>query len=109
MTSGPAGLRGESRITAPAGVPVCPVKTTLPIAAGLLFLQGLAEVARCIICLREGAWPRRMEDVEEMEQALLSEQRAALEAREHELEHALGLDREAAEERAAQTRKGDAS
>ena len=67
-------------------------KTILPIAAGLLILQGIAELMRCVQCLHDGAWPQRMQDVEEMEQTLLSEQREVLAAREHELEHALGLD-----------------
>ncbi len=109
MPFGPAGPRGEISINSPAGVPVFPLKTILPIAAGLLFLQGIAEVARCFICLREGAWPERMQDVEEMEQILLSEQGQAIKERERELEHVLGLDRENGAEDASPPRKGDAS
>ena len=30
-------------------------------------LQGLAEIVRCIVCLRTGAWPARLEDVEEID------------------------------------------
>jgi len=30
-------------------------------------LQGVVEVARCVICLRTGAWPSREEDVEEVD------------------------------------------
>jgi hypothetical protein len=30
-------------------------------------LQGLAEIARCLRCLRTGAWPARLEDVEEID------------------------------------------
>ena len=33
----------------------------------LPLLQGLAEIARCVICLRQGAWPRREDDVEEVD------------------------------------------
>ncbi len=109
MPFGPAGPRGEISINSPAGVPVFPLKTILPIAAGLLFLQGFAEIARCIICLREGAWPERMQDVEEMEQALLSEQRKAIEERERELEHVLGLDRKNGTEQDTGPGKGNAS
>ena len=44
-------------------------------AAGvLLFLQGIAQVFRCIICLRTGEWPRAAEDVEELEKVLLEAQ-----------------------------------
>ncbi len=110
MPFGPAGLRGEISINSPAGVPVFPLKTILPIAAGLLFLQGIAEVARCFICLREGAWPGRMQDVEEMEQILLSEQGKEIKERERELEHILGLDdQKNGAEQAGRPDKGDAS
>ncbi len=68
---GPDGLRGEVSINSPAGVPIAPVKTLLPIAAGLMFLQGIAEFVRCLICLRDGRWPARMSDVEELEKVLL--------------------------------------
>ena len=32
-----------------------------------MLLQGLAEIARCVICLRTGMWPRRAHDVEEVD------------------------------------------
>ena len=41
--------------------------------AGLIALQGLAEVLRCVVCLREGAWPARLHDVEELETQLLQQ------------------------------------
>jgi len=91
MPFGPAGLPGEISINSPAGVPVAPLKTILPIAAGLLAIQGVAEVLRCVVCLRDGAWPARMQDVEELEMQLL-DQREHLEEREKELEQVLGLD-----------------
>ncbi|MEJ2434694.1 MAG: hypothetical protein P8Y53_16600 [Pseudolabrys sp.] len=43
----------------------------------MLLIQGLAEVFRCIICLRTGAWPPRAQDVEEMETAILHEREFA--------------------------------
>jgi TRAP-type mannitol/chloroaromatic compound transport system permease small subunit len=43
------------------------MKTVIPIAGALLLLQGLAEIARCVICLRTGDWPRRLHDVEELD------------------------------------------
>jgi len=92
MPYGPAGPVGEISINSPEGVPVAPLKTILPIAAGLLALQGVAEVVRCMVCLRDGAWPARMQDVEEMESQLLG-QREQLSQREKELEHILGLDK----------------
>jgi len=39
----------------------------IPIAGALVMLQGLAEIIRCIVCVRTGAWPARLEDVEEID------------------------------------------
>jgi len=64
----------EVSIFSPAGVPVFPLKTLIPIAGGFLLLQGIAEIIRCIICIREGQWPQRLHDVEEMETVILHEQ-----------------------------------
>ena len=61
----------EASINSPIGVPVYPLKILLPVAAGAVFLQGIAEVVRCIQCLRTGQWPPRTHDVEEMETAIL--------------------------------------
>jgi TRAP-type mannitol/chloroaromatic compound transport system permease small subunit len=48
-------------------LPVYPFKFVIPLAGGVLLLQGLAEIARCVICLRDGAWPAREHDVEEVD------------------------------------------
>jgi TRAP-type mannitol/chloroaromatic compound transport system permease small subunit len=61
----------ERSIFSPAGVPIYPLKTLIPIAAGLLLLQGSAEMIRCIVCLKTGAWPQRLADIEELETALM--------------------------------------
>jgi len=55
------------------GPPVYTYKTFIPIAGGLLLLQGLAEIARCVICLRDGAWPSRTQDVVEVDVDKLKE------------------------------------
>src|ERR687895_401363 len=49
------------------------LKMLIPFGAGLLTLQGVAEVLRCVICLREGDWPPRLHDVEELEKQLVEE------------------------------------
>lgn len=77
MPYGPQGVRGEISIFSPLGVPISPLKTVLPIGAFFVFLQGVAEALRCLICLREGRWPKRMHDVEELEQVLLRQHQAA--------------------------------
>jgi hypothetical protein len=41
----------------------------------MLLLQGVAEIIRCVICIRRDAWPRRLHDVEETESVILQEQR----------------------------------
>lgn len=64
----------EVSIFSPAGVPVFPLKTLIPVAGAFLLLQGIAEIIRCIICIREGQWPQRLHDVEEMETVILHEQ-----------------------------------
>jgi len=73
MPYGPSGLRGEISINSPAGVPVFPLKTILPIAAAVLLLQGIAETIRCVLCIRTGEWPARLGDVEEMEKMLIQQ------------------------------------
>jgi TRAP-type mannitol/chloroaromatic compound transport system permease small subunit len=49
------------------GPPLYHFKALIPIAGALVMLQGLAEIARCVICLKTGAWPRRAHDVEEVD------------------------------------------
>lgn len=72
----------EMSIFSPAGIPVFPLKALIPVTGVILFVQGSADVIRCIICLREGAWPQRLHDVEEMESAILSEQKRIREEQE---------------------------
>jgi TRAP-type mannitol/chloroaromatic compound transport system permease small subunit len=57
----------EVSVNSPAGVPIWQLKMLIPFGAGLLALQGFADVLRCVVCLREGAWPQRLHDVEELE------------------------------------------
>jgi TRAP-type mannitol/chloroaromatic compound transport system permease small subunit len=65
----------EVSIFSPAGIPVFPLKTLIPLVGVLLLLQGIAEIIRCILCIRLGAWPQRLHDVEETESIILQEQR----------------------------------
>jgi TRAP-type mannitol/chloroaromatic compound transport system permease small subunit len=73
----------EVSVNSPAGIPIWPLKMMIPFGAGLIALQGFAEVLRCIVCLREGQWPTRLHDVEELEKQIIEEtarKRAAGEA-----------------------------
>jgi TRAP-type mannitol/chloroaromatic compound transport system permease small subunit len=65
----------EVSIFSPAGIPIFPLKTLIPIAGTLLLLQGFAEIVRCIMCIRTGVWPQRLHDVEETESIILQEQK----------------------------------
>lgn len=65
----------EVSIFSPAGIPVFPLKALIPVTGVLLLLQGIAEVIRCVICIREGRWPQRLHDVEETESIIIMEQK----------------------------------
>lgn len=54
----------HSNVTAD-GPPVYHFKTVIPIAGVLVMLQGLAEMVRCVVCLKTGEWPSRLKDVTE--------------------------------------------
>jgi TRAP-type mannitol/chloroaromatic compound transport system permease small subunit len=59
-------INEHSTVTA-EGPPVYPFKTVIPIAGALVMVQGMAEIVRCLRCLQTGAWPARLEDVEEID------------------------------------------
>lgn len=63
----------ESSVNSPAGVPVWPLKMIIFVAGLALLLAGSAEVCRCIVCMREGKWPPRADDVKELEETLIEE------------------------------------
>ena len=65
-------IREHSNVTAD-GPPIYPFKTVIPIAGAFLLLQGIVEIVRCAICLRDGRWPSREEDVEEVDVDKLKE------------------------------------
>jgi len=49
------------------GPPIYTFKTIIPLAGALMIVQGAAEIARCVICLRTGEWPSRVQDVQEVD------------------------------------------
>jgi len=58
---------GEHSTVTAEGPPVYHFKTVIPVAGILVMVQGLGEIVRCLVCLRTGAWPPRLEDVEEID------------------------------------------
>ena len=56
----------HSNVTAD-GPPVYHFKSVIPVAGALVLLQGVAEIVRCVVCLRTGEWPSRLKDVAEID------------------------------------------
>lgn len=87
-------INEHSSITAD-GPPLYQFKFVIPIAGALVMLQAFAEIVRCVVCIKTGAWPDRLKDVNEID--VVEEQLAASEhvdeetrqqaiARAHEIE-----------------------
>jgi TRAP-type mannitol/chloroaromatic compound transport system permease small subunit len=74
-----AAIRETSSITAD-GPPIWPFKFVIPIAGTLLVLQGIVEIIRCAICIKNGEWPSREQDVEEVDVEKLKQMVGAHEA-----------------------------
>jgi TRAP-type mannitol/chloroaromatic compound transport system permease small subunit len=65
-------INEHSNITA-EGPPIYPFKTVIPIAGAMILVQGIVEIIRCVICIRQGEWPSRQQDVEEVDVDKLKE------------------------------------
>ena len=63
----------HSNVTA-GGPPIYPFKTIIPLAGGILLVQGIVEIIRCVLCLKQGYWPSREADVEEVDVGKLKEE-----------------------------------
>jgi TRAP-type mannitol/chloroaromatic compound transport system permease small subunit len=59
-------INEHSNITS-EGPPYYPFKTIIPVAGAFLLMQGIVEIIRCVICLKQGAWPSRKADVQEVD------------------------------------------
>jgi hypothetical protein len=73
----------------------------IPIAGAIVMLQGIAEMIRCAVCLRTGAWPPRLKDAAEIdvvEQQLAGSTYVDEEARREAIERVKDID-EAARQR----------
>ena len=63
----------HSNVTS-GGPPIYPFKTIIPLAGAILLVQGIVEIIRCVICLKQGSWPSREADVEEVDVGKLKEE-----------------------------------
>ena len=61
----------ETSWNSPAQIQVYFSKSLIPIAGLLLLIIGISEIFRCIICIKTGKWPERIDDVEETEKMIL--------------------------------------
>jgi len=93
-------IREHSNVTS-EGPPVYQFKAIIPIAGTLVMVQGLAEIMRCVVCLKTGQWPERLKDAEEIdvvEQQLAKSAYVDEESRERAIQHVHEID-EAARQR----------
>ncbi len=63
----------EVSVNSPAGIPIFQFKMVIVAAGVLLVIQGIAQVFRCILCIRDGYWTKAAEDIEETEVSLQKE------------------------------------
>jgi TRAP-type mannitol/chloroaromatic compound transport system permease small subunit len=87
-------IREHSNVTSD-GPPVYQFKAIIPIAGTLVMLQGLAEIMRCVVCLKTGRWPERLKDAEEIdvvEQQLATSAYVDKESRERAIAHVHEID-----------------
>ena len=61
----------ETSWNSPAQIQIYFSKSLIPIAGLLLLIIGISEIFRCIICIKTGKWPERINDVEETEKMIL--------------------------------------
>jgi TRAP-type mannitol/chloroaromatic compound transport system permease small subunit len=94
---------GEHSTVTAEGPPIYHFKAVIPLAGGLVMLQGVAEIVRCIVCLKTGEWPSRLKDVAEIdvvEEQLARSEHVDEETRKLAIERAQQID-DAARQRGA--------
>ena len=90
-------IREHSNVTS-EGPPVYQFKAVIPLAGVLVMLQGMAEIVRCVVCLRTGRWPERLKDAEEIdvvEQQLANSEYVDEESRKRAVESVHEIDEQA--------------
>ena len=60
----------EVSFNSPASIQIYFFKSLIPLSGGLLVIQGIAELVRCVMAMRSGVWPERLADVKETEDLL---------------------------------------
>jgi len=83
-------------------LPLYPFKAVIPLAGLIVLIQGLAEILRCVVCIRTGEWTPRLKDADEIdvvEQQLASSTYVDEEARQQAIANAKSIE-ESAHQRA---------
>ncbi|MET0963979.1 MAG: TRAP transporter small permease subunit [Noviherbaspirillum sp.] len=94
----------EHSNTSSDGPPIYHFKSVIPLAGGLMMMQGISEILRCIVCLKTGEWPPRLKDAEEIdviEEQLANSAYVDADDRQHAIDRAHSID-EAAKQRGHQ-------
>jgi TRAP-type mannitol/chloroaromatic compound transport system permease small subunit len=60
-------IRIREQTNSAVPLPLYPFKMVIPVAGAFLLLQGIVEIVRCVLCIKAGEWPSRIEDVEEVD------------------------------------------
>lgn len=66
-------VQNERSMFSPSGPIIWPFKGIIPVVGFIMLLQGLVETVRCVRCIREGDWPQRLHDVQELDQIILAQ------------------------------------
>ena len=75
-------------------IPVYPFKFIIPLAGAIVLMQGVAEIIRCVVCIKTGVWTPRIKDAEEsdvVEQQLAGSETVDAEARDLAIEKSKGM------------------
>jgi TRAP-type mannitol/chloroaromatic compound transport system permease small subunit len=57
------GMREQTFNATP--IPLYPFKFVIPVAGAIVLMQGLAEMLRCLVCMKTGEWTPRLPDAQE--------------------------------------------
>ncbi len=83
-------------------LPLYPFKYIIPLAGATVLVQGIAEVVRCVVCLKTGVWPTRLKDAEEtdvVEQQLAKSEYVDEESKRQAIEAAANMEQAAVQSR----------
>ncbi|UUZ65019.1 TRAP transporter small permease subunit [Polaromonas sp. P1-6] len=75
-------------------IPLYPFKFVIPVAGAIVLMQGIAEMLRCLVCIRTGVWTPRLKDAQESDvvaQQLASSEFVDEEARQLAIEKSKGM------------------